>query len=236
VAGWKGFEKDQKRYKEIAGEVLLSYNRELLRWNPQIGEWAYDSYEKVEFTPTQATQAIPLQFGMVPEDKKESVEKSFLLTCKEHKLRTGEIGLPYILRTLGDLRQTDVVQDMIFQQQHPSYYRFVQMGETTLPEFWRDDSRSRNHDMMGAVLEYLYHYMAGISSEDGYCHIKIAPQLPTGVTFIRCCYESIMGKIEVTVTKDELIKMKVKIPVNTVGEVWIGDDKTLIQGGKFYYL
>ena len=236
TAGWLDIKKDQEYYKRIAEEILDAYNRELLIWNPLTGEWAYDSYDKTGIAPTQATQAIPLQFGMVPEDKEESVKRSFLFTCKEKKLETGEIGLPYILRTLGELGQVDLVQSMIFQKYHPSYYRFIDMGETTLPEFWRDDSRSRNHDMMGAILEWLYRYLAGISSEDGYRNIKIAPILPHGIDCIKCIYEAVTGTIEVNVFREETLRMEVCIPPNTTGEIWMGKERLEIQGGKVYKL
>ena len=98
-----------------------------------------------------------------------------MLSCGEERLETGEIGLPYILRTLGKLGESDLVQKMIFKKRHSNYYRFIEKGETTLPEFWRDDARSRNHDMMGAVLEWMYRYMAGIQSEDGFRNITINP-------------------------------------------------------------
>lgn len=235
TAKWLGNTKDEQYYTKIAESVADSYNHALLKWNPQTGEWAYDSFDKMGLTPTQATQAIPLQFDMVPKDKRDSVLNSFFMTCMEGKLKTGEIGLPYILRTLGESGKQDIVQKMLFQPYHPSYYRFVTQGETTLPEFWRDDSRSRNHDMMGAVLEWMYRYMAGISSEDGYRHIRIQPKLPAEIEWIKCHYKSIMGIIDVYVLRQpEYMELNVKIPVNTVGIVWLEEECFGIEGGKQY--
>ena len=51
--------------------------------------------------------------------------------------------------------------------------------------------------MMGAVLEWIYRYMAGIQSEDGFRNITINPVLPEGVDFLKCSYESIKGRVEV---------------------------------------
>lgn len=232
-----GREEEHSYYRKIAERILKEYNDTLLRWNPQTGEWAYDSYDKTGFCPTQTAQAIPLQFGMVPLEKKVSVERSFLLACDEKKLRTGEIGLPYILRTLGDLKQADLVQKMIFQEYHPSYYRFIEKGETTLPEFWRDDARSRNHDMMGAILEWMYRYMAGISSEDGYRTIRIEPQLPQGTECLKCCYTAITGDVMVHIIKRaESMQVKVRIPVNTVGTIAAEGKEITIEGGKIYQI
>lgn len=233
TARWMKKGDEARHYEEIAASVLEEYNRILLKWNPQTGEWAYGSYEKTGRTPTQAVQAIPLQFKMVPEEKKESVQKSFLMLCEEHKIHSGEIGLPYILRTLTDLRRSDLVLDMIMQKTHPSYYRFVEQGETTLPEFWRDDSRSRNHDMMGPVLEWFYRGLAGISSEDGYRTIRIAPDMPEGMDYVKCSFEAVTGTVDVTVWRSLAggLEIKAYIPVNTKGSVQIGTEETKIQGG-----
>lgn len=236
VAKWMGKDEDEREYIQKAEEILAEYNKELLVWNPQTGEWAYDAYDRTGITPTQAVQAIPLQFGMVPKEKRDSVVRSFLLSCGEERLETGEIGLPYILRTLGELGESDLVQKMIFQKRHPSYYRFIEKGETTLPEFWRDDARSRNHDMMGAVLEWMYRYMAGIQSEDGFRNITINPVLPEGVDFLQCSYKSVMGTIEVTVQKKPQMQIEVCIPVNTKGRVKAGETWIPIQGGNIYKL
>lgn len=238
AAGWAGKEAEEKRYRILAENVLHEYNDLLLKWNPQTGEWAYDSYEKTGMAPTQTTQAIPLQFGMVPEEKKSSVQMSFLLTCEEHKICSGEIGLPYIFRTLGDLKRSDIVHDMLMQEFHPSYYRFIQMGETTLPEFWRDDSRSRNHDMMGAVLEWFYRYLAGISSEDGYRTIRIAPDLPGSVERVQCCYRAITGTVELDVWRDkeERLQVTITLPANTVGIVQSREKEILLVGGRVHHL
>lgn len=236
VAEWMGIEEDRKEYLQKAGEIMVEYNKELLVWNPLTGEWAYDAYDRTGITPTQAVQAIPLQFGMVPEEKRESVVRSFLISCSEKKLETGEIGLPYILRTLGELGETNLVQEMIFQKHHPSYYRFIEKGETTLPEFWRDDARSGNHDMMGAVLEWIYRYMAGIQSEDGFRNITINPVLPEGVDFLKCSYESIKGRVEVTVQKKPYMQIEVSIPANTEGRVNTGEVWVPIWGGSTYRL
>ena len=159
-----------------------------------------------------------------------------MLSCGEERLETGEIGLPYILRTLGELGESDLVQKMIFQKLHPSYYRFIEKGETTLPEFWRDDARSRNHDMMGAVLEWMYRYMAGIQSEDGFRNITINPVLPEGVDFLQCSYKSVMGTIEVTVQKKPQMQIEVCVPVNTKGRVNAGETWMPIRGGNIFEL
>jgi len=147
----------------------------------------------------QANQALPLYYGMVPEDKLESVQKSFLKSVENRRFVAGEVGLRYVFCMLAQMGRNDIVHDMILQPEHPSYYRFIQKGETTLPEFWNDKARSRNHDMMGHILQWFYEAIGGITSKDAFRNIDIHPDLVKDLTWVDCTYDSIRGKIHVKV-------------------------------------
>lgn len=203
-------------YQIKASEVRDAYNKALLKYDEASDQWFYDAFDCKDKKITQANQAIPLYFGMVPEDKRTPVEKSLLQVTGKGRFCSGEIGLRFIFRTLAGLGRNDLIQDMIMQEEHPSYYRFIQQGETTLPEFWRDDARSRNHDMMGQIVEWFYSEVAGITSKDGFGSIHIAPQLVKDLKWLNCEYHAITGKIQVRCEKRaETCYMAVTVPVNT---------------------
>ena len=132
-------------FTEQAENVKALYNKSLLTKD---GNRDYETGEI-----TQANQAIPLCFGLVPDENKSDVQNALVRVSAGKHLECGEIGLVYILRALAKAGRNDIIYDMILRENHPSYLRFVNMGETTLPEFWRDDARSRNHDMMGHIME-----------------------------------------------------------------------------------
>ena len=115
--------------------------------------------------------------------------------------------MPYIIRSLSKLGKADMIHAMIMQKEHPSYYRFIEKGENTLPEFWMDDARSRKHDMMGHIMEWFFTDVAGITSDDGFKTVKINPELPSHITFVECEYHSVRGKIYVKIDteKDDII-------------------------------
>lgn len=227
-----------KLERSRAQKLCQEYNDLLLVQDKQTGEWYYRSYQDSPAYPVQTNQTLPFWFGMVPEDKRESVKKSFLRAVKDHRILTGEVGLPYLFRMLGEMKQPDIVQDMIFQKEHPSYYRFVEKGETTLPEFWDDEARSRNHDMMGSIMEWFYRYMAGISSDDGYQTVQICPQLPSGVQYVKCSYRAITGLVEVFVYRDceNRVCLQCSIPANTRGVARLGNQEKTLEGGIQYLL
>lgn len=232
LAGELGDRRGEARYRTRAEDLRQAYNAALLVQDKETGLWYYRTYQG-DPVARQTNQALPLWFGMVPEEKIASVTESFLRTVADHRIKAGEVGLPYILRLLGELGQCDTVQEMIFQEEHPSYYRFVTRGETTLPEFWDDQARSRNHDMMGSILEWFYRYMAGISSEDGYRTIRIKPQLPAGVQYVCCTYRAITGTVEVTVERrtSGLLHLRCRLPVNTSGSACINGKTYPLEGG-----
>ena len=176
-----------------AADVKELYNHTLLvRENDKAFYHSYDTGR-----PTQTTQAIPLCFGLVPEDAKEGVASTLVELCEGKHLTCGEIGLVYILRTLSALGRDDIIMDMILQPEHPSYLRFVQQGETTLPEFWRDDARSRNHDMMGHIMEWFFTAVAGIRGSVGFQAVSVAPKCVGHISHLECSFDSIRGEIDI---------------------------------------
>ena len=133
--------------------VKKAYNQTLLI--KENGRAYYRSYDNGEIT--QANQALPLCFGMVPKECVKSVQAELLALCTDSHLKCGEIGLVYILRALSEMNQHEKIHEMIMKKDHPSYLRFINNNETTLPEFWRDDARGRNHDIRRSA-RYSYNF------------------------------------------------------------------------------
>lgn len=197
---------DEKEFIKQAEKVKKLYNKSLLV--TENGAY-YTDYQRGKLT--QANQAIPLCFGLVPDEYISEVQNSLIKLCGGKHLECGEIGLVYILRALAAADRNDIICNMILQDTHPSYLRFVEMGETTLPEFWRDDARSRNHDMMGHIMEWFFTEAAGIKSNDGFKTISIKPNCSDFIDSFECLYNSIRGMIKVKYSNGDL---SVSLPNN----------------------
>lgn len=206
----------EDEFSAQARKVKSDYNSSLLRKNPATGLYCYFAYDKPGFEVTQANQAIPLHFGLVPEEYALDVQKSLIKVCEGEHIRTGEIGLPYVIRELSAAGRNDIIHSMILQKEHPSYARFIEMGETTLPEFWRDDARSRNHDMLGHIMEWFYTDVLGITSTDGFRTIAVCPKCRSFIKSAKGSYDSIRGKITVEYDED---KLTVTTPANTIAVI-----------------
>ncbi len=229
-----GLEDNYNYFAHEAERVKTNYNNLLLYYSDATGGFAYHNI-------TQANQAIALYLGLVPEDKEEDVLKAFKKTLSSGKIDSGEIGLPFIFRAACKYKLTDYIQTMIMQPEHKSYYRFILMGETTLPEFWVDNARSRNHDMLGSVMEWFYSAVGGITPISyGFGEISIAPQIPKGLESAHVTYESVKGEI-VSSWKHtgNTIYLKAVLPANTQGVVSIPTcnmkNITVTESGKSLY-
>lgn len=229
---------DTEYFRQIANEVKDDYNRALLTLNEQTGEYYYKMYGDNEKNRLiQTALALPLYFGMVPDDKRASVERLFLSSVACRKIESGEIGLRYILRLLGEMDKNDIVYDMMMQPEHPSYIRFIEHGETTLPEYWEDDARSHNHDMMGHIYEWFYACVAGITSEDGFYTVRIAPRLPKALTSVNCEYHAATGLIKETIRiTPNSFEMELTLPPNVIATVELpreyADMKAMCDGAE----
>lgn len=197
--------KDEVQLRQFAEEIKENYNQRLLVQDEK-GKWCYRSFEHTEkLVITQACEALPLYWGMVPEDKVSDVAEAFRQTFLEKRaFASGEVGLPYIIQTASRYGMNDLICSFIMKPEHPSYYAFVKEGLTTLGEYWEENPRSHCHDMMGHIIEWYYNGLAGIKPlEPGFKKVLIKPYLPESMNYMKCRYESVSGMIQVILTRKD---------------------------------
>lgn len=200
-----GEKEDEVQLRQFAEEIKENYNQRLLVQDEK-GKWCYRSFEHTEkLVITQACEALPLYWGMVPEDKVSDVAEAFRQTFLEKRaFASGEVGLPYIIQTASRYGMNDLICSFIMKPEHPSYYAFVKEGLTTLGEYWEDNPRSHCHDMMGHIIEWYYNGLAGIKPlEPGFKKVLIKPYLPESMNYMKCRYESVSGMIQVILTRKD---------------------------------
>ena len=200
-----GEKEDEVQLRQFAEEIKENYNQRLLVQDEK-GKWCYRSFEHTEkLVITQACEALPLYWGMVPEDKVSDVAEAFRQTFLEKRaFASGEVGLPYIIKTARRYGMNDLICSFIMKPEHPSYYAFVKEGLTTLGEYWEENPRSHCHDMMGHIIEWYYNGLAGIKPlEPGFKKVLIKPYLPESMNYMKCRYESVSGMIQVILTRKD---------------------------------
>lgn len=232
-AGMLGLSEEAARYTAEAERVKRVYNERFLR--PVPGRAAYGRLNGGYDPDNQVVQAMPISLGLVPDVQRQKVEAALLRATSSGRLRSGEIGLRFLFGALAGMGRNDIVYDMMMQPEHPSYIRFVEQGETALPEFWTDEARSRNHDMLGHILEWLYKAVLGISSDgEAYKHIIIAPCVLDRVRLVRGHHDCARGRIAVDFAhSDREVVLNVTIPPNTTANVRIpvaSEDAQMLEG------
>lgn len=220
---------EQEQFEQFAEQICENYNRRLLEKDEKTGRYGYrvrtgDGCSVL----TQAAQAMPLFWGMVPQDKEQDVAETFRrILEKDGCLRTGEVGQPYIIQMMKKYGMNDLLCDMILKPEHPSYYAFVLEGETCLGEYWEENPRSHCHDMMGHIAEWFYNGLAGICPvEPGFKKVLIRPYLPKTVNKVNCSYRSAGGNIRIIM---ERTQEKISLEVNAPDDMEITIDRSNLE-------
>ncbi|KAK9327276.1 bacterial alpha-L-rhamnosidase-domain-containing protein [Lipomyces starkeyi] len=205
---------EAERFRQWAARIYDVYNQHLLVTDDPDRPYAY--YTSLDNYPhrdrTAVDQAVALQFGLVPEKYRDDVMKAFLDDVADGRIRSGEIGLRYLFNTLADAGRPDLVLQMVRQEEHPSYMRFLRRGETTLLEFWQDDCRSKCHDMLGTIYEWFYAAVLGLKIvQPAYKAFSIAPPYNSEFDFVEGSVDCPYGVIKVRFERER-----------STGEICIG--------------
>ncbi len=128
----------------------------------------------------------------------------------ENTLSVGFLGVNVLAPVLTDEGRADLAYKLLHQDALPSWLFSVKNGATTVWERWNSHSKedgfgpvdmnSFNHYAYGAIMEWMYAYMAGIARDPqspGFKHFLLQPHLdPTGgITQVSGTYESPYGEI-----------------------------------------
>jgi hypothetical protein len=242
-----GHAADASKYHAWAERIYHAYNTHLLvapNTDPARPHAFYTSLDNPAARDcTAVAQAMALQFGLVPPQHTADVQRAFLSSFSSSSagdgqplLRAGSIGLKHVLDTLSDLDRPDLVLAcLVRREQHPSYGRFLRRGETTLPEFWQDECRSKCHDMLASVLGWCYAAVLGVrAAEDGYRSWTVRPPLGGGASGfgrVEGCVECPYGRIEVRFEREgrEKARLRVRVPVGTTATVLLPGEETAVD-------
>jgi hypothetical protein len=212
-----GYADDAAKYEELARNIGEAFNQRF--FDPTRDQYAEGS---------QCANSMPLAMGLVPPAHRAAVLNHVVedVTRRGNALTAGDVGYRYLLRALAEGGRSDVIYAMNNQSERPGYGYQLQRGATSLTEAW-DAARgpSQNHFMLGHIMEWFYHDLAGIGidpSVPAFKKVVIKPATPGDLSWVKASYNSIYGKIEShwTVANGKLT-LSVTIPPNTTAVVYI---------------
>ncbi|MBT2757823.1 family 78 glycoside hydrolase catalytic domain [Mesobacillus foraminis] len=155
----------------------------------------------------------------------------------ENTLSTGFLGVNIIAPVLTDFGLSELAYGLLLQDGMPSWLYSVKNGATTIWERWNSYSiengfgdvgmNSFNHYAYGAIAEWMYKYMAGISNDPndpGFKHIILRPTIDEQkrITKVKGTYESAYGTITSNwELENDTFTYQVMIPANTTATICI---------------
>jgi hypothetical protein len=164
---------------------------------------------------------MPLFFGMVDDSIKRDVVNNLVKSIikNDKALTAGDIGYRYLLRTLEEAGQSQLIFDMNSKTDVPGYGYQLSKGATSLTESWAALKYvSNDHMMLGHLMEWFYSGIGGIRQVPGsssYSKVIINPQLVGDLTWAETTYKTIHGEITCNWKREKNnILMNIKIPVN----------------------
>ena len=229
-----------KRYKCIAEKVSRAYVKEFTNGKGRL---------KKEF---QTAYVLPLKFDMFSaSDRCAAAENLVRLVRKnDHKVMTGFPGTPYILSVLVDNGYTDDAYRMLTNENCPSWLYEVKTGGTSIWERWdalKEDGSininekdknvmiSFNHYASGAVGNFLYEKILGISpANGGYRAFGVMPvqmgDISSAKGYTNTCY----GRIAVDWSLKEG-RISVSVPVGATCHIRFMDIDKVVESGNYVF-
>ena len=202
-----------------------SYARKAAKYD-ELYQNIKEEFRSRYITPTvrqtsQTAYLLALDYNLLADDTEIANFKTRLSNAirnNGYKLSTGFLGTAIIGTTLSRFGLNDYAYDLLLQRQCPSWLYSVDQGATTIWERWNSYTKesgfgdpgmnSFNHYAYGAIGEWMYRYMAGISFDEdqpGFHHFLLQPTpdrrttLPAGqelITRARATHSSDYGLIE----------------------------------------
>ncbi|MBQ3085131.1 MAG: family 78 glycoside hydrolase catalytic domain [Clostridia bacterium] len=205
VAELLGKAEDAVYYRNLLRELSDQYKQELFSSD---GRMVGD---------TQTAYALTLYSNVLMDEALEQrVADRLAEKVKENgmKLSVGFLGVNALAPMLSKYGHSDVVYALVQQTEYPSWGYSVSKGATTIWERWNgmidgvgmselaskhgSTMNSFNHYAYGAIVEWMFEYMAGIQADiedPGYHHIVLAPEINSALESVNASYDSAYGKI-----------------------------------------
>ncbi len=242
-----GEKEDAARFRDQASKICRAFAKTYLNAAGQISQ------------SSQSGFALAFTMNLVPDSLKERMTERFVeeVSRFDWHPRTGFIGTPRLLPGLHIAGRDDDAYKLLLNKTSPSWLYPVSIGATTIWERWvawdgitpQGGMNSLNHYAFGAVGEYLFRMIGGISEETpGYKHIRIEPIIRDGLSWANTSYISIQGKIATAWKVDGLkLTLDVTVPANTTATLYLpsknsinvtesGKETDKAKGVKFLYM
>jgi hypothetical protein len=234
IASLLGKDEDARQYRQAAQAIRAAYRQRFYHGDPT------DKLAGQFGTGSQCSNALALVMGLANENERPGLVEALVqdIRARGNAVTAGDVGFRFLLLALAQGGRSDVIYDMINQDDKPGYGYQLKQGATSLTESWdANHGASHNHFMLGQIIEWFYRYLVGIDmdpSAPGFKRVVIRPQPVGDLTWAQGTYESIRGPISVRWERQqEQFILKVTIPANTRATIHVptGPNSNVMENG-----
>ncbi len=236
-----GKAEDAEEYKKAAKSIYDAFNAKFYNTEKGYYETSFWKQRGLRKKYRQTSNLVPLAFGLVPDEHKESVVNSLVndIIERDYHLDTGCVGTQFILPVLFDCGYADIAGKVLMQKTYPSWGFWIENGADSAWECWEKTTRSMNHYFLATYEEALYSHIAGIRNiKNGFKSFAIAPEFGCGLEFAKAEFDLANGKLKSEWHKnsDGGITAEFEIPEASTASVALsangGEYNALLCGGK----
>jgi alpha-L-rhamnosidase len=181
---------------------------------------------------TQTDYALAIDFDLVTGKKAKQAAEHLLagIESRDYHLSTGFIGTKYLMLALSKIGRPDVAYRLLHNDTFPSWGFSIKQGATSIWERWDGWTPEKGfqdpgmnsfaHYSFGAVYQWMFENIGGISTSNAFKQVTIAPKLDDKLTAATVSYRSIHGLIVSDWKKqDGKLLLNVTVPANTTATV-----------------
>ena len=198
---------------------------------------------------SQTAYILTIMNDLIPAGLEDEVASQFVETLerRNNHLSTGFLGVDGLLPALTAIGRTDIAYKLLQNTDYPSWGYEIGKGATTIWERWNSimpdgsfgpvEMNSFNHYAYGAVGEWMYGTMAGVSAlEPGFHKVLIAPEAGAGIDSSDFSLDTPYGTVTSSwkTSASGVMKLDVTVPANTSAEIRIPTSSrwAITEGGK----
>lgn len=233
-----GKDREAREYRELFQKVKSAFNNKYVK---EDGSLTVD---------TQTAYALALFTDLIPASLRTRSGEILASKIRERAsstdsgITTGFLGTRALLPVLSSVSQHNLAVQLIQSRKFPSWGYEVEQGATTIWERWNSYTKdngfggeqnaamnSFSHYSFGAVCEWMFASLAGISSQEpGFARVIISPSPSTAqqsgeverLAWVKARHDSIRGRITSEwKDSDGSFELKTQIPANTTALVYL---------------
>ncbi|SDU43689.1 alpha-L-rhamnosidase [Jiangella alkaliphila] len=179
----------------------------------------------------QASNALPLAFGLVPAEHVPAVAANLAadVEARDRHLDTGALGTGALPFALGDHGRADLAHAVLNRTSYPSYGYLRSLGATTFWESWEAGSRGHNDATLSLVVPWLVERAAGLEPlAPGWARFRVRPGAVPTLPGARIALDTVRGRVELAWEHRHggRLAVDLTVPVNAVAEVVLPDGST----------